>query len=1752
MKKIFKRTLAVFLAALMAFGAAPIAGFVGIELPKINGLEKLSESVSGFFGGFVLKAEAATEYTEGYYTYTVDYNGNARIEDVDTSISGSITIPSTLGGYPVTCICSTAFEECISITSVTIPDSVTSIGWSAFEECNGLTSITIPNSVTSIGDSAFYGCTGLTSVTIGNGVKSIEYDLFRGCTGLTSVSIPDSVILIDDNAFDDCTGLTSITIPDSVTIIGDFAFYGCTGLASVSIPDSVTSIGQSAFYGCTGLAIVSIPDSVTSIGRSAFAECNGLTSITIPNSVTSIGDSAFYGCTGLTSVTIGNSVKNIGGEAFSGCYKLTRITIPNSVTSIGDSAFEKCTGLTSITIPYGVTSIGDYAFKECRGLTSITIPYGVTSIGNGTFSGCYKLTGITLPDSLTSVGNYAFCGCTGLTSITIPDSVTIIGDHAFSGCSGLTNVTIGNGVKSIGDSAFYRCSGLTSATLGKSVKSIGDSAFYECTGLTSISVDNANRFYSNDKYGALFDKNKTMLIQYPAKNENESYDIPESVTKICSGAFIGCKSIRNVNIPDSVTEIESGVFRETYFSNMEYWEDPEALYIDNHLIWAVPNSSTYTVKEGTKTIAANAFLTSVSTIIIPDSVVSIGNRAFYNCEFLTSITIGNGVKKIGEDAFSNCKLLETINGAVNVEHLGEGVFNENCPYISDESNYVDGVMYVGKHLYKAKTSISGSYQIKAGTTEIGKGAFEKCTKITDVTIPDSVTSIGDRAFRWCESLASITIGNGITSIGKSAFMKCAKLTSIIIPDGVTTIGEYTFDECSSLTSISIPDGVTYIGDRAFARCEKLTSISIPDGVTYIGEHAFQMCSALTSIVIPDGVTTIGEYTFDECSSLTSITIPNSVTSIGDRAFSVCTSLASVTIPNSVTSIDGYAFDGCSGLSSVIIPDSVISIGRYAFGNCTELHIPTNVNVLERGVISSAGYICSNTEDCFAKVYADAYGIEFRVCNHSFDDLSKILLSSSYPTKDATKISSDDDLVIKFNQPIEDSFYFETAEKEISIRNYYTDEPIVVINDKNFLNYWNLIDFSGNTITISGVLSKICPGEKYYITISPGIISAKGDYSKTFAGITDKDEWTFTYSDESEKKGYNFEVYSSRSSFNMNKGETLNAKVVLTLNGEKCIQEGISYTIGDSSIAKVKSMSHDESGTTFTIEALSYGVTTLDIIYKAGSLRESYIIKVADEKTVYYLEDIKGRNQDKNPFYTCGLYIDDLNYTESADGRANVAFDVYNYSHCYGAVEVHDASGNLVNSEMIAMFNGEYNTDFVSYGTYVYKVGRDVFNGDFIDNDVYKTDVKTQKTSISVSIPKGGYIVITKNVSESMPCLLYNITLLAIEGASTTAKIIHDGKFKSSDALIKGIVDATAQKISWKDLAVSLSSSVVKKIVNNFISAGNELNIMSMLNATEGVYDELDEFYESFDIDWADIVISTAKKMLPNTTIQFVTGFTLGKLGGDIADLFFSAVGIGKYCEILMEVTDYTDVSGTYIYNSQKGNTRYSNKVIAKSDAIPDNVVFHSVLIKSGNIGDVYNGYTESYEEAELYDISLIRNGNKIQPNGKVQVHIPIPSGWDASKISVHHETSYREYEKLDVTIEDGYIIFYTDSFSNFIIVNGDVKLTTPEVVVRTPSTTTIKYGDSIVLHADMNEALPSGWRVEWTADNDNFNYSANGETCKIDPNKSGSTTFTATIYDAQGNAVSKDEQTMTSKAGFFDKIIAFFKGLFGLSKVYDK
>ena len=941
------------------------------------------------------------------------------------------------------------------VTEIIIPDYVTSIGNYAFSDCSALASITIGNSVTIIGRDAFYNCSALTEITIPNSVTSIGYSAFSGCSSLEKMTIPfvgysKTATYANDTLFGVIFGRDSYTGGEG-TYQGDpyggggYKYYIPKSLKFVTVTGGNILLG--AFYNCSSLTEITIGNSVTSIGDYAFRDCSSLTEITIPNSVTNIGNYLFYNCSSLTEVVIPNSVTSIGYSAFSGCSSLTSITIPDGVTELLPGLFSGCSSLESITIPFvghskkTASDTYQYPFGYIFGTSSYTggvdteqsyydrytsyttnttyyIPSSLKSVtvmgGNilyGAFYGCSSLTEITLANSVTSIGENAFYGCLSLTSVyytgTIDDWVQISFGSVFSNplyyANNLyinndivTDISITTATK-INAYAFFNCSSLTSVTISDSVTSIGANAFYGCSSIDGNEYNNAY-YLGNEK--------NPYIALIKAKDSSITSCIICNDTKfILDSAFAGCSSLESITMPFVGATLNGSI--NTHFG-----------YIFGANSYS--NNSSYVPS-------------SLKTVIITGGN-SIGNSAFYGCNNLTSITIPDSVISIGQGAFSGCSSLEsiTIPFVGGSRKTASDTYQYPFGYIFGTSSYTGGVATEQSYYRHANYTENTTYYIpsslKTVTVTGGNilyGAFYNCSGLSEITIPNSVTSIGDYAFRDCSSLTEVTIPDGVTNIGYMAFCDCLLLTSVTIPNSVTSIGDYAFDYCPiekakipalaisfisqrSLKSVEITSG-TSVKERAFYGCSGLTSITIPNSVTSIGSSAFYGCSSLTSITIPNSLTSIGSSAFYGCNNLTSVTIPDSVISIGQGAFSGCSSLENITIPfvggsKTATSADsttlfgyifgtssyvggtateqsyssGYyvtnyipeslkrvtvtggnilygAFYDCRGLTSIAIPNSVTSIGHYAFYDCrglTSITIPNSVTSIRENAFAN--------------------------------------------------------------------------------------------------------------------------------------------------------------------------------------------------------------------------------------------------------------------------------------------------------------------------------------------------------------------------------------------------------------------------------------------------------------------------------------------------------------------------------------------------------------------------------------------------------------------------------------------------------------------------------------------------------------------------------------------------------------------------------------------------------------------------------
>ena len=642
-----------------------------------------------------------------------------------SAFSGCSSLSSIVIPEGVKELGSSAFSGCTKATSVSLPNSITSIGSSAFENCSSLTSITIPEGVTLLQDATFKGCSSLTSVVLPKSLTEIGNNVFQNCSTLSSITLPQELKSISEYAFAGCGSLASVNIQGTIEKINDYAFQDCSNLTSIFLPEGLKEIGNKAFANSSGMKTFTMPVSVTSISNNAFSSCSGLEKVIVKdiaswcriNFTSSLSNPLYYAKhmysdedTEITELIITNKVSRIGDYAFYNADNLSKIYIlPNDYNTYpikisNDTFSNSCYTWTDLFVPEGkkdayegtnywnkFKSISEYNTTvdgiKYRILSSskevavtkkgdnvvysgdIVIPektsligmlFDVISIDSQAFKDCNGLTSITIPNSVTSIGQYAFWNCSKLSSITLPGSISSIEMGMFANCFNLTSITIPNSVTSIGNNAFSYCSGLTSISIPNSVTSIGSRAFGSCSGLTSIMVEESNSIYdSRDNCNAIIETATNTLIA-GCKNTI----IPNSVTSIESYAFRDCSGLTSISIPNSVTSIGDYAFSSCSGLTSIMVEESNSIYDSRDNCNAIIETATNTLIAGCK------------NTIIPNSVASIGNNAFFGCSGLTSISIPNSVTSIGDYAFYYCKGPTSVTIPNSVISIGERTFDE--------------------------------------------------------------------------------------------------------------------------------------------------------------------------------------------------------------------------------------------------------------------------------------------------------------------------------------------------------------------------------------------------------------------------------------------------------------------------------------------------------------------------------------------------------------------------------------------------------------------------------------------------------------------------------------------------------------------------------------------------------------------------------------------------------------------------------------------------------------------------------------------------------------------------------------------------------------------------------------------------------------------------------------------------------------------------------------------------------------------
>lgn len=632
---------------------------------------------------------------------------------VNCKMLKSVILPEKLEEIPAS-----LFEGCSALTTLVIPNTVTKIGKNAFKE-SGLTQITLPESLTTIEASAFYK-TKLETITIPKNVTKIPTDCFYQCENLTRAMFPNTLTTIDARAFRGCSNLANIDIPTSLETIGIGAFGDCKNLKLTNqfrFPDSMKELGGAAFENCTQLGINQLifPGKMENVNIGGFKNCDVthviveegakkvslpsnkyIKSITLPKTVCELV--GFLDAVELESFVIDEDapLTEIGVLTFFRSTKLKSFICPKSVTKIGGMAFSECTALETVKLPEGITSIGDRAFEYCSSLVNLNIPKGVKTIGTKAFLSCSSWTGeVDLPQ-ITVLPQQVFHHCRNLKRLTFATGITSIGEEALANCGGLGALTFDEGLTSIGQKAFY-WSSITELHLPESLKSLSYWMCYNCENLQKVTL-------------------------------------PNSLTEIAEGAFKSCKQLTEINIPTALTTI-----RETAFDGCAM---PKELNLSN-----------------VTTIEGYAFrnCTQLTKVILAKTLESIPVWAFGSCTSLADVTWPQNLKTISYYAFYEAPIA-TLQLPETVTSIGDKAFSNNKAI----TRFV-----FPKHVGKVLSTFSGCTNLTEvvlpeDATEIYKEAFMG-TGIKQIIIPEGYTTIMEEAFKSCPQLETIVLPSTLTT-----------------------------------------------------------------------------------------------------------------------------------------------------------------------------------------------------------------------------------------------------------------------------------------------------------------------------------------------------------------------------------------------------------------------------------------------------------------------------------------------------------------------------------------------------------------------------------------------------------------------------------------------------------------------------------------------------------------------------------------------------------------------------------------------------------------------------------------------------------------------------------------------------------------------------------------------------------------------------------------------------------------------------
>ena len=896
-----------------------------------------------------------------------------------------------------------AFENCIDLPGILLPENLEELSSRAMYGCTALTEMVIPGSVKTVGEQAFELCTSLAAITLPAEMETIPSRMMYGCSSLKEIMIPEAVKTIGNSAFENCSVLEHVTNGVNLVSIGSRSFYNCSRLQSIVWSESLAAIGQEAFYNCSALGEIILNSQVESIGSYAFYMCSGVTQIAVSPSakLNTIEEATFFNCSQFTQICIPANVSTIATRAFHGCSALTAVRFEGDMPEISDNAFTNVSATCyypkgnetyvndKIALDYGGDLYWTYQGETPSNLCGESVTWNLDEDGTLTISGTgamydYSATDleyapwyeqkssvqrVVIEDGVTTIGNYAFYECKNLATASIPNSVVRIGNNAFYYCA-ISTIALPAELQEVGGYAFA-FTDLTSVKLPDTVTAVGNGAFCQCYVLKSAYLPDNLEAIPNYCFSAC---PELRTVTYPA-----------ALKTIGDEAFSGCYGLAGPVLPEGLISIGDGAFEGCGYSHPYYSAGFSSISLPSTL----------------ETIGRSAFVNCdrLKNIEIPEKVKVIPVSCFEGCDYLESVILPAGLESLEEDAFSMCNALKSVKFQWDVPEFADIIFSKNvtatCYYPSNNTEwtadvrlqYGGNITWVGEVM--DKPSLGGEDDDNSDL-EVDNGTGDNKDDNTEGNNPDNPGDSGDDnggntpggdngntpgTGTVCQN--GHTFGDWEETISPTCEEKGEKQRTCTVCGGTET------EELPALGHTEVIDEAvaptcTESGLTEGSHCSVCEEILLPQE-TVPAAHTVEnnICTVcgrygicgddvtwdLTdeTVMVISGTGAMWDYQlagkantpnnpwYDLRESVYDIYVSEGITHLGDWTFTDMENVTYVDLPDSLVSMGRGCLAGCSALEEIILPDGIITIGASTFNGCLSLaalEIPNGVTRIE--------------------------------------------------------------------------------------------------------------------------------------------------------------------------------------------------------------------------------------------------------------------------------------------------------------------------------------------------------------------------------------------------------------------------------------------------------------------------------------------------------------------------------------------------------------------------------------------------------------------------------------------------------------------------------------------------------------------------------------------------------------------------------------------------------------------------------------